>query len=95
LTALAQITKRSQSAYQGEGPCRSSDIQIAGTKASSPKALKRQCNQRLSETNRHLSKQFETATEQTKELSTLAQNIASETAEPIKKGITRARKKVA
>ena len=43
----------------------------------------------------HLSKQFETVTEQTKELSTLAQKVASETAEPIKTGITNAFKKVA
>ena len=43
----------------------------------------------------HLSKQFQAVTEQTKELSTLAQKVASETAEPIKTGITSAFKKVA
>jgi phasin len=43
----------------------------------------------------HVSKQLEAVTEQTKELSTLAQKVASETAEPIKTGITSALKKVA
>jgi phasin len=42
----------------------------------------------------HLSKQLEAVTEQTKELSALAQKAASETAEPIKTGITSALKKV-
>jgi hypothetical protein len=43
----------------------------------------------------HLSKQLEAVTEQTKELSALAQKTASDTVEPIKTGITRALKKVA
>jgi phasin len=43
----------------------------------------------------HLSKQLEAVTEQTKELTALAQKTASETMEPIKTGITRALKKVA
>ncbi|MBI4274025.1 MAG: phasin [Rhizobiales bacterium] len=43
----------------------------------------------------HARKQFDTATTQTKELATLAQKVASESAEPIKTGITNAFKKVA
>jgi phasin len=43
----------------------------------------------------HASKQLEAVTEQTKELSALAQKVASETAEPIKTGVQRALQKVA
>lgn len=43
----------------------------------------------------HARKQFETLTAQTKELATLAQKVAAETAEPIKSGVTSAFKKVA
>ena len=37
----------------------------------------------------HARKQFEALTEQSKELSALAQKVATETAEPIKTGMTR------
>ena len=43
----------------------------------------------------HARKQFDAMTEQTKELSTLAQKVAAETAEPIKECVTGAFKKVA
>jgi len=43
----------------------------------------------------HLRKQFETLNAQTKELSALAQKVATETAEPIKESVTSAFKKVA
>ncbi len=43
----------------------------------------------------HARKQFDAATAQTKELTTLAQKVANETAEPLKDGITSAFKKVA
>jgi phasin len=43
----------------------------------------------------HARKQFETLTAQSKELATLAQKVAAETAEPIKAGVTSAFKKVA
>jgi phasin len=43
----------------------------------------------------HARKQFETLTEQTKELSALAQKVATETVEPIKSGMTKAFAKVA
>ena len=39
---------------------------------------------------RHAKKQFETLTEQTKELSALGQKIAGESAEPITRGVNRA-----
>jgi phasin family protein len=42
----------------------------------------------------HLRKQFETLTEQGKELSALAQKVATEAAEPIKSGVTKAFNKV-
>ena len=42
----------------------------------------------------HARKQFETLTEQTKELGALAQKVATETAEPIKSGMTKAFAKV-
>jgi phasin len=42
----------------------------------------------------HARKQFDTATAQTKELTALAQKVATETAEPIKAGVTNAFKKV-
>ena len=38
----------------------------------------------------HARKQFETLSTQTKELTTLAQKVATETAEPIKEGMTKA-----
>jgi len=41
----------------------------------------------------HAKKQFETLTEQTKELSALGQKIASESGEPIKRGVNQAFKK--
>ena len=40
-------------------------------------------------------KQFEAVAEQTKELAALAQKVTTETAEPVKAGITKAFKKVA
>ena len=43
----------------------------------------------------HARKQFETLTAQSKELAALAQKVATETAEPIKTGVTKAMKKVA
>jgi phasin len=43
----------------------------------------------------HTRKQFETLTKQSKELGTLAQKVATETAEPIKSGINKALSKVA
>jgi phasin len=43
----------------------------------------------------HMSEQVEAVTEQTKELSGLAQTLMAETAEPIKTGITKVFKKVA
>jgi phasin len=43
----------------------------------------------------HLRKQFEALTEQTKELNTLAQKIASEASEPLKESMTGVFKKVA
>jgi phasin len=42
----------------------------------------------------HARKQFETAAAQTKELAALAQKVATEAAEPIKDGMTKAVKKV-
>jgi len=42
----------------------------------------------------HTRKQFETMSEQGKELATLAQKVATEAAEPIKEGMTKAAKKV-
>jgi phasin len=43
----------------------------------------------------HARKQFETLTAQSKELTSLAQKVATETAEPIKAGVGKALKKVA
>ena len=43
----------------------------------------------------HLRKQFETLTEQSKELGALAQKVATESAEPIKSGMNKAFNKVA
>ncbi len=43
----------------------------------------------------HARKQFETATAQGKELAALVQKVATETAEPIKTGVSKAMKKVA
>ena len=43
----------------------------------------------------HARKQFETATAQTKELTTLAQKVATETAEPIKESVNKAFSKIA
>ena len=43
----------------------------------------------------HARKQFESMSEQTKELASLAQKVATETAEPIKEGITKATRKAA
>ena len=43
----------------------------------------------------HARKQFEAMSEQTKELASLAQKVATEAAEPIKEGITKATKKAA
>ena len=42
----------------------------------------------------HARKQFETFTEQSKELAALAQKVATETAEPMKEGVSKAFKKV-
>ena len=46
-------------------------------------------------TTAHARKQFETVTEQTKDLAAAAQKLATDTAEPIKTGVTKAFKKVA
>ena len=46
-------------------------------------------------TTAHARKQFEAVTEQTKDLTAAAQKLATETAEPIKSGVTKAFKKVA
>jgi phasin len=46
-------------------------------------------------TTAHTRKQFEAVTEQTKQLTAAAQKLATETAEPIKSGVTKAFKKVA
>ena len=46
-------------------------------------------------TNAHTRKQFETLTAQSKELTALAQKVATDTAEPIKSGVTKAFAKVA
>jgi len=43
----------------------------------------------------HARKQFETLSEQGKELATLAQKVATEAAEPIKEGMSKAARKVA
>ena len=43
----------------------------------------------------HARKQFEAVTEQTKELTSIAQKVANETAEPLKAGVTKAFSKVA
>ena len=43
----------------------------------------------------HARKQFEAVTEQTKELASLAQKVATEAAEPLKEGITKATRKTA
>ena len=43
----------------------------------------------------HARKSFEAATAQTKDLAALAQKVATETAEPIKSGVSKAMKKVA
>jgi phasin len=43
----------------------------------------------------HARKQFEALTQQTKELSALAQKVATDTAEPLKSGVTKAFAKVA
>jgi|SRR5262245_43051218 phasin len=43
----------------------------------------------------HARKQFETVSEQTKELAALAQKVATETVEPFKSGVTKAFRKVA
>jgi hypothetical protein len=43
----------------------------------------------------HVRKQFDALSEQTKELTALAQKVASETSEPIRQGMTGAFKKVA
>jgi len=43
----------------------------------------------------HARKQFEALTQQTKELNALAQKVATDTAEPIKSGVSKAMKKVA
>jgi phasin len=45
-------------------------------------------------TSTHARKQFETLSQQSKELSTLAQKVATETAEPIKSGMNKAFSKV-
>jgi phasin len=42
----------------------------------------------------HMRKQFETLTAQSKELATMAQKVATETAEPVKESVTKAFKKV-
>jgi phasin len=44
-------------------------------------------------TSTHTRKQFETLSEQSKELATLAQKVATEAAEPLKEGMTKAAKK--
>ena len=44
--------------------------------------------------NAHARKQFETLTQQGKELGALAQKVATETAEPIKLGLAKSRKSV-
>ena len=44
-------------------------------------------------TTAHARKQFETLTEQSKELASLAQKVATEAAEPIKEGMTKAARK--
>ena len=46
-------------------------------------------------TNAHARKQFESLSQQTKELGALAQKVATETAEPIKSGMNKAMSKVA
>ena len=46
-------------------------------------------------TTAHARKHFETLTEQSKELTALAQKVATDTAEPIKAGVGKAMKKVA
>jgi phasin len=46
-------------------------------------------------TNAHARKQFEALTQQTKDLSALAQKVATDTAEPIKSGMNKAFNKVA
>src|SRR5262245_52656676 len=46
-------------------------------------------------TTAHARKQFEALTEQSKELTALAQKVATDTAEPIKTGVSKAFKKVA
>ena len=46
-------------------------------------------------TTAHARKQFEAVAEQAKELAALAQKVTTETAEPVKAGITKAFKKVA
>ena len=43
----------------------------------------------------HLRQHFETLTEQSKSLTALAQKVATETAEPIKEGVTKAFKQAA
>ncbi len=43
----------------------------------------------------HARKQFDAVSEQTKELAALAQKVATETAEPLKSGVTKAFRKVA
>ena len=43
----------------------------------------------------HARKQFESMSEQTKELASLAQKVATEAAEPLKEGMTKAAKKAA
>ena len=43
----------------------------------------------------HARKQFETLTEQSKELASLAQKVATEAAEPIKEGMSKATRRVA
>ena len=43
----------------------------------------------------HARKQFEAVSEQTKELAALAQKVATESAEPLKSGVTKAFRKVA
>src|SRR5262249_20304216 len=46
-------------------------------------------------TTAHARKQFEALSEQSKELASLAQKVATETAEPIKEGMSKAARKVA
>ncbi|HEY2135955.1 MAG TPA: phasin [Xanthobacteraceae bacterium] len=46
-------------------------------------------------TSTHTRKQFEILTAQSKELATLAQKVATEAAQPIKEGMTKAAKKIA